>query len=172
MVYSTSTCPYCQNIIKRQKNPSLQIANPFEQCPWCGGVYKNSLKKEWLTFSPIKRFLFFINIGVWARGFLLSLFIPVLFSYSIDESQSLILLLIFFLCFISYMSFGWFLHKGLSEDAIKQSIDRTRNYYYVELLKKSGYKIYPIKNVKYGDIKEVDSTMNQKDFAIADKNDI
>ena len=168
MIYSTSTCPYCKNVVKKETNPCMKIANPFEKCPWCGGVYKNSLKKEWITFSPVQRFFYFINKGVWARGILLSL----LSLLSVGKTHALISMLIFFLCLSIYMFLGWLLHKNLSEEAIKQSIERTRDCDYVELLKNSGYKIYTIKKIKYGDIGEVDLTSNKEDFTIDEKNDI
>ena len=73
MIYSTSKCPSCGKIIRRQTNPVHKIGNPFEHCRHCGNIYINSYKEEWITKSPIKRFFFFLQIYVWARAFLMPL---------------------------------------------------------------------------------------------------
>ena len=64
MVYSTSRCPKCGEIIKKQKNPSYEIGNPFEQCRHCGAIYLNNYKEEWITKSPLQRFFFFIQFQI------------------------------------------------------------------------------------------------------------
>lgn len=54
MVYSTSRCPKCGQIIRRQTNPVHKIGSPFERCRYCGSIYLNSYKEEWITKSPVK----------------------------------------------------------------------------------------------------------------------
>lgn len=163
MVYSTSRCPHCNNIVRRQTNPTKELANPFEKCPWCGKFYKNSYKNEWLTMSPSQRFFYYIQAGVWARGFLISMLIGFLFSNVTTGDTSSLFTIVFLVSFIIYMIIGWFAHKLESEENIKQSLKRTRMADYVELLRGAGYRIYPIKGVKYGDLKEKPSVSVEED---------
>ena len=71
MIYSTSRCPSCGQVIRKQTNPVNEIGIPFERCYHCGTVYRNSYKEEWITKSPIKRVFFFLQSYVWARAFML-----------------------------------------------------------------------------------------------------
>ena len=73
MIYSTTRCPHCKALVRSQTNPVFEIACPFEKCPSCNNIYKNTYKEEWITKSPIKRFFFFIGNGTWARALLLPL---------------------------------------------------------------------------------------------------
>lgn len=173
MVYSTSRCPHCNNIVNRQTNPTKELANPFEKCPWCGKFYKNSYKNEWLTMSPAKRFFYYIQTGVWARGFLVSMLIGFLFSNTTTGDTSSLFTIIWLTGFLIYMVIGWFVHRNASQTDVRQSLKRTRSYEYVELLRSAGYRVYPIKGVKYGYLKEknnesVEEIDNEEDDENAD----
>ena len=147
MVYSTSRCPKCGKVIKRQTNPTHEIGNPFERCRWCGNIYLNSYKEEWITKSPIKRFFFFIQSGVWARALLLPILVIIIPMGTLNISPRLTIPIWMFLAGI-WLVAGYIIHKNASEENIKESIDRTNDPEYIELLKKAGYKIYPIKDYK------------------------
>lgn len=55
MIYSSQSCPYCKRVLKTEKDPSLEVGNPFEKCMYCGKVLINQYRKEWITIKPIKR---------------------------------------------------------------------------------------------------------------------
>ena len=55
MIYSTQTCPHCKSILRTEKNPSLEIGNPFEKCRNCHQIVVNPYRKEWITIKPLKR---------------------------------------------------------------------------------------------------------------------
>lgn len=145
MVYSTSKCPHCKNIVRKQTNPVKEIGNPFEKCPYCGQFYKNSYKEEWISKSPLKRFLFFISNGCLARAFVIPLILVGLCSAGGAVNPGL-LAGFYFLGFISWLIAGYFIHKNSNESKIKESLKRTQDKSYLELLKNSGYKIYPIED--------------------------
>jgi len=137
MVYSTSRCPHCNNIVGKQTNPVNEIANPFEQCPYCGLIYRNTYKEEWITKSPLKRFLFFIGNGCLARAFIIPMVLVVIPIFG---------LVLYLIGFISWLVAGYFIHKSSNESQIKESLQRTQDENYLEILKKAGYKIYPVKD--------------------------
>lgn len=145
MVYSTSKCPKCGEIIRQQTNPVKEIGNPFERCRHCGNIYLNSYKEEWITKSPIKRFFFFLQGYVWARAILipfLLMAIPIAI-FDMDVEVMKILSPIFSAI---WLIVGYFVHKNASKEDIEASLRRTNDLKYVNLLKKAGYKIYPIEN--------------------------
>ena len=152
MVYSTSRCPSCGKVIKRQTNPVHEIGDPFERCRWCGKTYLNSYKEEWITKSPFKRFFFFLQAGVWARAFLVP---PLVFALLLSflEIGVDILRIIWPIASIAWVVAGYFIHKKASQDDINASIERTNNPVYLSLLKKAGYKIYPIQGYSLVDSK-------------------
>lgn len=141
MIYSTSICPHCKNIISQKTNPVKEIANPFEKCPLCGEIYKNSYKEEWITKSPLKRFLFFIQGPVWARALIIPLLCCSLFLQSLETS---VIWLIWLCGFFIWITLAWFFYRNKFQESIETSLERTKNKDYLELLVKSGYKIYPI----------------------------
>ena len=144
MVYSTSRCPSCGKIIKRQTNPVHEIGIPFECCHWCGKTYLNSYKEEWITKSPFKRFFFFLQSGVWARAFLIPPLMFVLLLSMIEFNVN-ILWISWPILSICWLTIGYFIHKKANQKDIFESIERTKNSVYLDLLKNAGYKIYPIK---------------------------
>lgn len=143
MVYSTSRCPTCGQVIRRQTNPVKEIGIPFERCRHCGTTYLNSYKEEWITKSPFSRFFFFLQAGVWARAIMLPmliLFIPIAaFDLSTDVVWALwpILSLV-------WLIGGYSIHKKAEQEDIAASLERTKDPKYVDLLKQAGYAIYPI----------------------------
>ena len=143
MVYSTSKCPKCGKIVKRQTNPVHVIGNPFEHCRWCGSVYLNSYKEEWITKSPFDRFFFFLQVGVWARAFILPPIFLFLLNYLFDMN-GVIVFILWPILSIGWLVMGYFVHKNASKNAITQSLNRTRNLEYLDSLKKAGYTIYHI----------------------------
>lgn len=144
MVYSTSRCPKCGQIIRRQTNPVHKIGSPFERCRYCGSIYLNSYKEEWITKSPVKRFFFFLQIYVWARAFLMPVLlmaIPVALGANIDVD---ILRVLWPVGSVVWLIAGFFVHKNANRSDIEASIARTKDPSYVELLVKAGYKIHNI----------------------------
>jgi len=143
MVYSTSRCPNCGQVIRRQTNPVKEIGIPFERCYHCGAVYRNSYKEEWITKSPIRRFFFFLQDGVWARAFLLPALIVAIPIAALNLSVDYVWVLwpIFSL---AWLIAGFFVHKKAERDSIIASLERTKDTNYLNLLKQAGYKIYPI----------------------------
>ena len=144
MVYSTSHCPKCGQVIKRQTNPVHEIGSPFERCRYCGNIYLNSYKEEWITKSPIKRFFFFLQDYVWARAFLIpALLMAIPMALGVDFDVN-ILRILWPIGSVVWLIAGYFIHKNASQSDIDASISRTRDPSYVELLVKAGYKIYNI----------------------------
>lgn len=158
MVYCTYRCPHCNNIVGKQTNPVDKIGNPFDLCPYCGQVYKSSNKEEWLTKSPFKRLWFFIGRGCFARAIVIPFFLVFGLGLSVGINSSL-LQYIYFFSFISYLVAGYFVHKNLNELNIKESLERTQDKSYLDLLKRSGYKIYPIKDYI---VKDIGNTFTEK----------
>ena len=146
MVYSTSRCPHCNNVVRKQQNPVKEIGNPFEKCPYCDQIYTNSYKEEWITKSPLKRFLFFIGNGCILRAFVIPAgLIGLLCSITAAINPGL-LAGFYLISSISWLVAGYFIHKDLNKNKIKESLARTQDKNYLELLKNSGYKIYPIRS--------------------------
>ncbi|MBQ8546840.1 MAG: zinc ribbon domain-containing protein [Clostridia bacterium] len=145
MIYSVSKCPNCRKIVKNERNPVCEIGVPFETCPFCGTIYLNRYKEEWITKSPIKRFLFFIQAPVWARAFLIPLLaqIPLIIIFE-NIFNPTIFFIIWYILFVSWLTLGYFLHKNANKEKIYLSILRTKNSEYLKLLKLAGYKIYSV----------------------------
>ena len=145
MVYSTSRCPKCGKVIKRQTNPVHEVGSPFERRIYCGNLYLNSYKEEWITKSPIKRVFFFLQIYVWARAFLMPMLLVGLPLVALDGDVSLLKVL-WPVMSVAWLVIGYFVHKKVNREDIEASLSRTENAEYIELLKKAGYKIYPVNN--------------------------
>lgn len=144
MIYSTTRCPSCGKIIRRQTNPVEKLGNPFERCRNCGKFYKNSYTEEWITKSPIKRFFFLLPIYTWARAFMFPMFIILIPSAILDiDIESIIIL--WPIMSITWLVGGYFLYKKAEKENIRKSIERTKDPEYLNLLRQAGYKIYPIK---------------------------
>lgn len=145
MVYSTSRCPSCGQVIRRQTNPVKEIGIPFERCRHCGSTYLNSYKEEWITKSPFSRFFFFLQVGVWARAFMLPMLILIIPIATFDWDTDIVFALWPFLS-LAWLIGGYFLHKKAEQDDIAASLERTKDPKYLSLLKQAGYSIYPIEN--------------------------
>ena len=143
MVYSTSRCPSCGQVIRKQTNPVHEIGIPFERCRYCGTTYKNSYKEEWITKSPIRRFFFFIQSGVWARAFMLPMLLVMFPVAAFDLDIEAVWILWPILSF-AWLVGGYFIHKKAEQEDIDASIERTKDAKYLNLLKQAGYTIYPI----------------------------
>lgn len=141
MVYSTSRCPHCGQVIKRQTNPVHEIGSPFEHCSCCGSAYLNAYKEEWITKSPVKRFFFFLQIYVWARAILLP-FLLMAGLVAIFDMDSNILPIICPILSVVWLTVGYFIHKKANREEIAASLQRTNDASYVSLLKRAGYKVY------------------------------
>ena len=146
MVYSTSRCPSCGQVIRRQTNPVKEIGIPFERCRYCGSTYLNSYKEEWITKSPFSRFFFFLQAGVWARAFMLPMLILIIPIAAFDWDTDIVFALWPFLS-LAWLIGGYFIHRKAEQDDIAASIERTKDPKYVSLLKQAGYSIYPIDNI-------------------------
>lgn len=55
MIYSTQICPYCKTVLRSDKNPNLEIGNPFFKCRNCHKIIVNQYVQEWITIKPLKR---------------------------------------------------------------------------------------------------------------------
>lgn len=143
MVYSTSRCPNCGKVIDRKSNPIHELGVPFERCMHCGGTYLNSYKEEWITKSPLKRFFFFLPVYTWARALLAPLMLLAILISELEADISLLKVL-WPIGSVLWLVMGYFLHKWLSKEDIKASLNRTKDEKYIELLKKAGYEIYPV----------------------------
>ena len=143
MVYSTSRCPSCGQVIRRQTNPVKEIGCPFERCRYCGNVYRNSYKEEWITKSPIRRFFYFLQAGVWARAYIVPLLFLGILMVTVDLSVAVVWVMWPILS-LAWLIGGYFVHKRAEEDDIAASLERTKDVKYLYLLKQAGYKIYPI----------------------------
>lgn len=143
MIYSTSICPSCGQVIRKQTNPADEIGVPFERCSHCGTVYRNSYKEEWITKSPIKRFFFFLQVGVWARAVMLPMFILIFLTEFLEWGTDSVFVLWPFLS-LAWLIGGYFIHRKAEKDDIAASVERTKDPEYLNLLKKAGYKVYPI----------------------------
>lgn len=146
MIYSTSRCPHCKNIVRKQTNPPKEVACPFETCHHCKRQYINTYKEEWITKSPFKRHLFFIQNGTYARAILFPMIIAGLLGYA---TSSLAIMWTFYaLGVAAWLIGGYFYNKNISQRAIKASLKRTESAEYVAQLKQAKYKIYHIAGVK------------------------
>lgn len=148
MVYSTTKCPYCGNTIRKQTNPVNTIGDPFERCHYCGKTYRNTYKEEWITKSPIRRFFFFLQSGVWARALAIP-FLLVGGLCAIFEWDNSVFWAIWPFLALAWLICGYFLHKKWEQADISESLERTKNPEYVEILKQAGYKIYPLPEDAY-----------------------
>ena len=144
MVYSASRCPKCGQVIKRRTNPVHEIGSPFEHCRWCGGVYLNSYKEEWITKSPVKRFFFFLQIYVWARAFLMPVLLMIVLTFVGFDIATGLMRVLWPIGSVAWLVAGYFVHKNANQADINASIARTKDPAYVDLLIKAGYKIYRI----------------------------
>ena len=158
MIYSTSKCPYCKGLLNYQTNPEKTIANPFEKCPHCGQIYKNSYKEEWLTKSPFRRFLFLIDNTYTRLGIIVSIIFAVLITYLTNNNSYG--LPITFIGYFILVIIGYHTTKKDCQTIINESLKRTEVKEYVKLLINSGYKIYPIDNVEYACRSELDDNIN------------
>ena len=143
MIYSTSRCPSCGQVIRKQTNPVNEIGIPFERCYHCGTVYRNSYKEEWITKSPIKRVFFFLQSYVWARAFMLPMLLVMIPVAAFDLETEFVWILWPILS-LAWLVGGYFVHKKAEREDILKSVERTNDAEYLNLLKKAGYKIYPI----------------------------
>ena len=145
MVYRTSRCPSCGQVIRTQTNPIKKIGCPFERCRYCGTIYRNSYKEEWITKSPTRRFLFFLHIGVWARALIIPAFILII-PIAVFELRSDILRILWPILSLAWLVGGYFIHRDQAQGDIMASMYRTNDIQYINLLKQAGYKIYPLHN--------------------------
>lgn len=143
MIYSTSRCPSCGQVIRRQTNPVKEIGIPFERCRYCGTTYRNSYKEEWITKSPISRFFFFLQAGVWARAFMLPMLILSIPIAAFGWDADIVFAVWPFLS-LAWLIGGYFVHKKVEQEDIAASLERTKDPKYVNLLKQAGYSIYPV----------------------------
>lgn len=151
MVYVTTKCPHCNYLYRnREGNPIHQIDSPFVSCPSCGEFFVDSYREEWITKSPMKRRFFFIGNGTWARALLLPLAISAIVFGGICEALLRIEDLVMLIPVGAIVGTPTWLileskrAKAFFKEDIEASIIRTKNKEYVELLKKSGYTIYPL----------------------------
>lgn len=142
MVYSTSRCPSCGQVIRRQTNPVKEIGIPFERCRYCGTTYRNSYKEEWITKSPIRRFFFFLQVGVWARAIMLPTLILFILIAAFDWYTAIVFVIWPFLS-LAWLIGGYFVHRKAEQEDIAASLERTKDPQYVNLLRQAGYSIYP-----------------------------
>ena len=143
MVYSTSRCPICKKVIKRETNPVHKIGVPFARCQWCGYYYRDSYTSEWITKSPFQRFFFFLNSGVCARAFIVPVFLLIALICIFNLSREFTLIAWPILSTL-WLIVGYFVHKKANRKDIVASLERTKDPQYLDTLKRAGYTIYPI----------------------------
>ncbi len=143
MVYSTSRCPSCGQVIRRQTNPVKEIGIPFERCRHCCTTYRNSYKEEWITKSPIRRFFFFLQVYVWARAIMLPMLILIIPIAAFDWDTDIVFATWPFLS-LAWLIGGYFVHRKAEQEDIAASLERTKDPQYVNLLRQAGYSIYPV----------------------------
>lgn len=143
MTYSTIRCPKCHNVVQRRTNATLEIGNPFKQCPHCNNTYIDPFIREWETLSPFKRFFYFFSV----RSVSLALLIAILFGTLIGNNLKYASASLFIggVTFALLLIIIWAIHNAISQESIEQSIKRTQNPEYIKKLKEANLKIYPIK---------------------------
>ena len=149
-VHVTTKCPHCNGIYRyRESNPCFLIKSPFVSCQHCGEIFIDSYREEWITKSPLKRKLFFIGNGTWARALLLPFFISVcifgiFFVGMLGIEEAAYLIPLGFIGTPIWLVWEASRAKKIFEKDIEESIARTKDPEYVKILKQAGYKIYPL----------------------------
>ena len=142
MTYVYTRCPHC-GFTRRQVNPPHLIGSPFTRCVSCGKYYEDSYCEEWIMKSPLKRHWFFVQNGTWARAIMLPAVILAPLFGAVFDLPELIFPLWLIFC-ITWFICGYLFYKKRFQKDIEASLERTKDPQYVELLKKVGYKIYPL----------------------------
>lgn len=149
MIYSITKCPHCGKT-ERRTNPSQEIGMPFEICSNCKNIRINPYKEEWITKSPMKRNLFFIQNGVYARAIVVPLITLSILGASgvLGDMEGSTVFIILFILAVTWLIVGYFVHKNAAKESIAESLERTDDVLYLCALKKAGYTIYPLENTK------------------------
>ncbi len=143
MIYSTLRCPSCNKIVKERTNPEQVLGSPFEHCSWCGFTYLDPYKEEWITKSPVKRFLYILNPYVWARAFLIPMFL-LMIPFIVFNMSNETFFIIWPILSTSWLIGGYFLYRKSEQKNIISSLERTNDAEYLKSLKDVGYRIYPL----------------------------
>ena len=148
-VHVTTKCPHCNGIYRyRESNPCYLVKSPFVSCRYCGGIFIDSYRAEWITKSPLKRRFFFIGNGTWARALMLPLIISIavfgfLLGAMLGIEDAVYLIPFGFIGTPIWLAWEASRAKKLFKKDIEESIARTKDPEYVKILKQAGYKIYP-----------------------------
>lgn len=143
MTYTTIRCPVCHSIVQRRRNATLSIGDPFQLCPYCNNTYVDPFIREWETLSPFRRFFYFFS----TRSTSLAILVGLIFAGMIGNAVGGILTVVMIFLLPAFcVTIAWFIRRAIFKDAIKQSIQRTRNPEYLEKLKAAQLKIYRVKD--------------------------
>ncbi|MCH5148745.1 MAG: zf-TFIIB domain-containing protein [Clostridiales bacterium] len=155
MTYHYLKCPHCRHSLGRVTGHPSYIGNPIRKCPYCGGIYIDSFTREWVTKSPFSRFTYYISWPlscaflsyILITGILIMIFKP-------NPSNVPYLLLSPLICIIPLFCFILKRQITNTKEEIQQSLERTKIESYVKLLEAAKLKIYPIKGVEIGTVKD------------------
>ena len=154
--YRYLKCPHCHKNLGMVKSTN-DLGNPFKQCPSCRGTYIDPNTSEWVTKSPFQRFMFFLTIpltiavAVLAVGAVISIIIS---SFAGGNTAFIIGLCVSLVIAIGLFVLLFIKRKSNQQEAIKKSLERTKSESYVNELKKTRLKFYPIEGVEIGTIKD------------------
>lgn len=166
MTYHYLKCPHCHKSLGRITGTPNRIGDPFRRCPWCGGIYIDAFTREWITKSPFQRFMFFFSTPFMVT-FLFFIFFSGMIAVCVGSGKGRVALIII-LCVSSLLSIGLFVflfvvRKKSFQETIRQSLERTKRESYVKLLQQARLKIYPIKGIEIGTIKDTEDTNKQEE---------
>lgn len=142
------SCPHCgYQVASGSGSRGTKIGNPFKRCPFCGNVSIDSDVREWITMSPFYRFCFIVAKPFWVSCLLFLILVSLLTSV-FEESLlgGIVSLNISISIFIVFSLYS----KKSKEPLIDESLKRTSNKSYVEMLKSAKITIYPIKGAEVG----------------------
>lgn len=179
MQYVSKRCPHCNALIGSHKGTRLGVGVPIKKCLNCGTPYIDSELKEWesmkesekifyLTIKEKKRFAYPLFMAIFFMVLALGLSTAVLVGTSDFEWTLLIpvalLLIVFFLPgllgLLNYLKSKKKLTGFISDKEIVESVIRTSEPDYRELLIKGNVRFYPLKREQYA-IDEINTENKQ-----------
>ena len=151
MTHHIIKCPHCGKTIECASGSLDRIGSPFRQCPYCRGICEDLNTKEWITRTPEQRRMLIIS-KPFAFALLSSFFIG---GFVLVITNNFVTALITaVISFIIIFILGILIFKAYIKESVDNSLQRTKSASYVQLLKKTGYHIYPIKGIDVGTIED------------------
>ena len=130
MTYQKS-CPNCRMVVRGGHGaPMKRLGAPIVKCGFCGYEYIDNDILEWSIVPLYRKIGFCFANNRWAI-ILLSAMIG-MFAQSVELMLSLALV-----ATVGCIVYAF--HKG--RNSLQESINRTSNVYYVQVLIKSGYEV-------------------------------